>query len=378
MRRHTIAMRHRSRSALAWGFTLFAMGQAFLVVILAYFHPELRDPESGLRDRYLRKCLAESPARPLVLVLGSSRAAMGLKPSALPPLSLGTEAPPIVFNYSVLGAGPLSELSNLRRLLARGIRPRCILIEVWPPFLAQEGLFVEERRLIAHDLRWSDLHLIRHYFTDHWAGYEQWAEEVLVPCVSYRKRLLKRYAPALAEPEDEHGWRTLDRSGWLASPWAHTSAQEYAKFVENARKMCGPAFERFHISPISDGAMREMLDLCRRNRIVVALFLMPEASELRALYYPDMTGKVDGYLRNLSRAFSVPVIDARLWAPDEDFYDSCHLTAEAAPRFTERFGQHLIRTVLAGEHITESKFDEHSGSTAMLLGIPARIDILIH
>ena len=41
-----------------------------------------------------------------------------------------------VFNFGVIGAGPITELLSLRKMLREGIVPDFLLIEVLPPFLA--------------------------------------------------------------------------------------------------------------------------------------------------------------------------------------------------------------------------------------------------
>ena len=48
-------------------------------------------------------------------------------------------AGPVVFNYGILGAGPVLELLTLRRLLADGVHPDCIIVEAWPYIIGIPG-----------------------------------------------------------------------------------------------------------------------------------------------------------------------------------------------------------------------------------------------
>ena len=97
--------------------------------------PRLRDPEYGKRLERVHARIAEHPGRPLVLVLGSSRTAMGVRPDVLADEPAG----PLVFNFSLVGSGPVMELMAFRRALADGVRPAAVVVEYWPAFLREDG-----------------------------------------------------------------------------------------------------------------------------------------------------------------------------------------------------------------------------------------------
>jgi hypothetical protein len=99
-------------------------------------------------------------------MLGSSRTRQGLLGKSLEqPLGQATGRPAVVFNFGQNSAGPMTELLNLKRLLADGIRPDLLLVEVMPPFLGVQQAFEEagELRLPTHRLRFADLPLVEHY-----------------------------------------------------------------------------------------------------------------------------------------------------------------------------------------------------------------------
>src|SRR5439155_5783078 len=122
----------RCRAVLAWGLFFYVAFQLGLIVITDYWLPVLRDPEYGFKLARLRQRLAEEPDRELILVLGSSRAGYGFRPEVVPAWQAPAAEAPIIFNFALTGSGPILELLCLRRLLADGIQPNRVIIEVLP------------------------------------------------------------------------------------------------------------------------------------------------------------------------------------------------------------------------------------------------------
>ncbi len=90
--------------------------------------PEWRDPEFGHRLRQIREWKNEQPARPLVLVFGTSRAQMGVSPAAMGMPDGPTD--PLVYNCGYRGGRPLWAWLNLMRLLDGGVKPDFVLIHL--------------------------------------------------------------------------------------------------------------------------------------------------------------------------------------------------------------------------------------------------------
>src|SRR5258708_6444152 len=120
--------RCRGRAGLAWGLGLFLAAQAAFALALLGPGSRLRDPEVALKLRALRRLLSAQPGRPLVLALGSSRLGVNLRPHELP--GAADPGAPLVFNFALCRSGPALELLCLRRLLAAGVRPDRLLVEV--------------------------------------------------------------------------------------------------------------------------------------------------------------------------------------------------------------------------------------------------------
>src|SRR5262245_8631762 len=88
---------HRGKAALISGLLLFFFSQLALAITLEHWRPDLRDPEFGYKLARLQSRLEEQPGQPLVLVLGSSRTGVGLRPEELNRFSLPGGQAPIVF-----------------------------------------------------------------------------------------------------------------------------------------------------------------------------------------------------------------------------------------------------------------------------------------
>src|SRR5437868_5593907 len=86
----------QARGALVWGAAWFMMMQLAAVVILEWKQPEFYDPKYGCRLQSLRDRLSRDQGAPLVVILGTSRAEQGFRPSLLraPP----EQKVPVVFN----------------------------------------------------------------------------------------------------------------------------------------------------------------------------------------------------------------------------------------------------------------------------------------
>ncbi|HEY2250099.1 MAG TPA: DUF1574 family protein, partial [Planctomycetaceae bacterium] len=157
----------RARATLFCSVAGFAFLQLALGVSIELWLPQLRDPYYGQRINLLRRRIVAAAPRPLtVLMLGTSRTRNGLLGKSLErQLGQVQGRPVVVFNFGQNSAGPMTELFNLKRLLADGVRPDLLLIEVLPPLLCQKEIFDEagEIRQPAHRLRSDDLPMVEHY-----------------------------------------------------------------------------------------------------------------------------------------------------------------------------------------------------------------------
>ena len=155
-------LQKRGRAALLWALAVFVGAQVGFHFLMEFHNPELRDPEYGVKLTRLRALQAANPGRPLLLVLGSSRVNMGLRPDCFPAAHSPHGDEPLVYNLAINGAGPLSQLIYYHRLRADGIRPDWIVFEVLTPVFNQEGDWTDEKYFEISRAGWRDMHLLQH------------------------------------------------------------------------------------------------------------------------------------------------------------------------------------------------------------------------
>jgi hypothetical protein len=325
------------------------VGQLALAVAIEWRLPELRDPNYGRKERRLLQRLGQSPAPTrTVVMLGSSRTVYGLRGQDVERALAGPDGTPVVFNFGLLGAGPLTELLTLRRLLRQGVRPDLLLVEVLPPVLAGQVRLTEVDRLDPQRLWHADLPLLKRYVPDAslcagwWAGWP-------VPCHSHRRAILSALSPGLLPlGEQLDNLPAIDDSGWVGFPTFFRDPELGRQATEIARRDYAKYFTGFRLGGPNPSALRELLDVCRQEGIPAVLVLMPEGGAFRGWYTPAAWAEVEGFLAEVSRGAGVDMINAREWLPDEDFADAHHQFPEGARRFSERLAREVIAPRLEG------------------------------
>ncbi|HJT33525.1 MAG TPA: hypothetical protein VJ783_15885 [Pirellulales bacterium] len=348
------------RAALAWAAVWFTLVQLVLTLTMDHADVELRDPVWGRKLALLRQRLAQEPDRPLLLVLGSSRTALGLRPEFASLPTVAGERP-IVFNFGISGAGPIQELLFLRRLLAEGIRPERILIEIHPCLLHEEVSFGELTALAPTRLDWHDLPVMGEYVYDRPDLYRRWWRARLTACWSHRVTIQMRWLPRWLDPKCQFDLRALNRlnvDGWTPTELSTVTRELYEQLARDAVRVYEPAFADFHITERPSRAIDQMLALCRAEGIEPALFLMPEASQFRTGYSADARQQIDDYLTDVSHRHGVPVFDLTYASPDASFADSHHMLPAGAEQFSRRFGRDVLRPLLTDGQVVPVSLEE--------------------
>jgi hypothetical protein len=153
-------LRRRGRTAVTWAFAAVCVAQ---VTLGALAHTTLRglyDPMYfDKQSRLLARFAAAGDAQTTVVAFGSSRTANGFRGRDLERLIADhTGRAAVAYNLGIPAAGPVTTLVNLRRLLATGLRPCLVLIEVLPAQLADsdgrplEAPFLHCERLSAGEV----------------------------------------------------------------------------------------------------------------------------------------------------------------------------------------------------------------------------------
>lgn len=337
--------RRHARTAVGCGLLVFFLLNVALGLTLDFGSPRWRDPEFGKRLSRLLAKIDEHPNRPTVLVIGSSRAAMGVHPGSVEELGQTDGSSPMLFNMSLAGAGPVMELMVLQRLLAVGVKPDLVLFEYWPAFLREDGPYNEQVRIDPQRLRPEDRPLVRDYFDDPAETLRQMVRLRICPVYSHRKSAINQIAPSF----HPNAWRNdsmfekLDEWGWLPG---RVGATEEAR--AGAKVAVGhyyiPLFAAYQVSPKADRALRESIELCEKHGIAYGWVYLPEASHFREYMTPEAVRWSEEHLRTTVAELGFPLIDARDWVDDYELPDGFHLTQAGAVEFTRELYDRLPHT----------------------------------
>jgi hypothetical protein len=323
--------------------------QLGLAVAIERWLPDLRDPEYGSRALRLQRRVAKMPGRPLTIVmLGSSRTTLGFKAGQIEaPLQEALGRSVVSYNLGFTGAGPLMQLIDLRRLLGLGLHPDLLLVEVLAPLLAGQMGQHELYRLPLNRAWLDELNILERYGRSREEMDAAWWHDWPIPWYSHRYAIVSRFFPACLPYQRRMDWAFVaDESGWAPAPVNRPSAERHQQAIENARNEYAPYFNGFRVGGPGPQALRELLDLCQQEQIRVALVLMPEGSEFRALYSPVAWEQIATFLDEIGRDYAVQVVNAREWIADDDFSDSHHLLLHGAVVFTERLGRESVLPIL--------------------------------
>lgn len=331
----------QARTTLATAIAIFGLLQLGLAAAIEMRLPQLRDPIYGDKLLQLKRQIAAAPTEaPLVVMLGSSRTVHGLDAEKLErELAHRRRGPVIAYNFGLPGAGPFTELVCLRRLLAEGIRPDLALVEVLPPMLAGQTPCYDLGQYPADRIWRREIPLVERYTAEIFPERRlelEWWQSCLAPFHSHRFALMRVVCPTFVPPEGRgHLFAQFDARGWNAMPEQIRTAERLESALKTAHREYAYLLAEFKLGGAACQALREILEVCRAERIPAALVLMPEGHEFRSWYPPDALEEIDSFLAELSRQFSAPIVDGRQWIADGGFLDSHHLLAPGAERFSE-------------------------------------------
>ncbi len=328
-----MSRRRAARRAVLWALAAVASLQLGLSVALERFKPEWRDPEYGLR-----LCDFQSTPRPdkLVAILGSSRTQMGLNPAAFE-LPHGVGA----YNFAQSGSGPVQELLTLKRLLAAGVRPDFLLVEVLPPTLSTS---LPVNRVTASErYDWRDLGYLEAYSDLLPAG---WVRARLSPWSSSRSVLLSRAGLGFLLPPSARRdflWKQTRPGGWMPYFFEAVDDERRENGLRGAHREYAECLRDLHIDPVARRAYAELLEVAATHGVGVQFFVMPESPRFKSWASPATRETVDGYLGELARASGRPVADLSAWGlPEGDFADGHHLLRHAADATSRRLAREYL------------------------------------
>jgi len=304
--------------------------------------PEVRDPIYGLKLRQLRQLAAQTPHDRLILMLGSSRTVHGFDAGSFASVLAGEDERPLVYNFGIPGGGPLTELVSLRRLLAAGIRPDAVLIELMPVLFVDEAMVTEAVHYTAGRLSHDELALVARFIgspADRQLR-QDWLANWYAPAYVHRLPIKRYLFPHLVPREGhEHLFAPYDARGGVIIADAFRTPQTFEHALDIAKRSYHARLNDFHPGELARSALDELLLLCRQQQIAATLVIMPEGETFRSWYGQSAWPKVDDFVSELARRHDVRVIDAHEWCDDSGFLDSHHLLCNGAQRFTGRLAE---------------------------------------
>jgi hypothetical protein len=342
-------VRRANRTTVLSWLLAFAAIQIGFAVALDGPLAGLRNPDYVDRRERLRAYRDEHPGQPVIVVLGSSRTMYGVCPGSL---IMGTadSAQPLLFNFGLCKHGPMHEALVLDRMLADGLRPDGLIVEIVPGFLSVDPESFDTVPVIWYS--WREMQGLANLKTHPQRDWDDWFEARTLPCFSYRYNIMHRLVPAwLPDTQKFAFWsHRLDRCGWFES---EAKAHE-PQTLESARTMFWGFTHDFRVADAHRRGMQHLLTTCRREQIPVKLLLMPESPGLRSAYAPEANAVIVNYLAELQREYAVSLIDASQWLDSELlFQDGHHLLPEGARQFTVRLGNET-RSWANGVHTADA------------------------
>lgn len=336
-------MKRGARTLLLWTLFWYAVVQ-ILPLLFKDRWQAIGTAIEGWKWPALRELVAEKPDRPLLLMLGSSRTCWACRAGDLNGMPDSDGRPLHVYNFGIPTSGPIYELFYLRDMLAEGIRPRFVLIELLTPLLneSQRGALTEETMT---GFEWQTIHRLRQwmpYLHRRERRLRAWIQARIAPWYAFRRQLHMELQCWIAgkpfpvyEPVDAWGCH-------IASPFP-LSAAERERRLKSDEQGYSSGLSRFRLGKMPAKATHELLDLCRQENIPFALVVMPETSAFHSWYSEDGKAAIHDLIEELKRTYEVPVIDATYWLADEDFEDGHHTGLHGAQVFTTRLRAELPR-----------------------------------
>ena len=337
----------RARGALLVGLVLFVVAQISMSAAIENWLPELRDPTFEIKVRQLTDLIGQHRQTPTTVVfLGSSISANGMKAGMVDaPLSAALGRPAIGYNLATNGAGPITHLVKVQRLLRRGVRPDLVVLEMSPIFYAAVESGINIRRLSPHLMEHRDLDTLERH-TDSASLRAEWWEANLVPIHGHRLMILNHSARPLVPYADRVSvWNDADAHGWQGRP--SLTPQAHGQVLELVETQFKARLGAYKVDDAPLKALRELTDLLAKEGIATLMVVMPEGPLMRSLYAPEAHAALLAEFSRISRKHRFPLIQARAWLGEDQFRDSYHLHEEGAAVFTERLVQEAILPIAA-------------------------------
>jgi hypothetical protein len=309
--------------------------------------PEWRDPEYGHRLRQLRQRQHKRPNQPLVLVLGSSRAQMGVSPAAM---GIPDEpGQPLVYNFGYRGAHPLGVHLQVSRVLDDGVRPAAVVVLISALESKVDGPAEAQFPKWGPRLLEADLRRLAPYTDDPALFRRDLAAARRNPWAARREAILSDCLPSW-QPDpvrfNHEGWERMDRYGFTTFPEERMTDAIRRSIWSEIRASHPAALNGAPPGQVSDRATRDLIARCRAEGVAVAMAWAPESPDYRALYTPAGWAGVEAHSRKL-KEMGAAVFPAPIHLEEGDFADGYHLLPRGAAKYSRWLADEHLRPWLA-------------------------------
>jgi hypothetical protein len=316
--------------ALAWAWVVAAP--------LAFLDPEY--PYWRAKQEMMARCDLGQ-----VLVLGDSRAAVGVMPARI--------AVPVT-NLAVGGGQPIEARAVLDRVLACGHKPARVVLSFDPQHFVRADLFWERtvrfgfvtlaelRSLRREGERLGDGSFAGPHEPDGLAG--------TLRDVLYAARFPPLYGASLAKAEVALRWAANRRA--LAQGLASRGQYFFGTDPGSDTVAQDAALTDFSVPPVIDAYLQDLLTLLSVRGVPVDFIAMPVNDATARAMSPRVMAGLAAYLAGVTaRHANFHVVGGLLTAwPDSAFGDSFgHLNAQGAALFSDWFGRCLSLRMAGGE-----------------------------
>ena len=210
---------------------------------------------------------------------------MGLRPGAMMLNQSSATNRPVVFNYAIKGGLVTIQLVCLQNLLSEGIHPDLVLLETYPPFyldIPKNDPAKILEHFAPHRFHRRDLDVVTRHTPDPDQVRQDWLMGQVVPWHFHRNFLVNWYLPRWAPDSKRinfHHWHT-DEWGWDTCPKFYEHAKTWYRtpqYYDDVRNIA-EGWSKPEIHEDLHRTLCELVALCRREKIDVALVWPPETS----------------------------------------------------------------------------------------------------
>jgi hypothetical protein len=347
----TRSRRHSAQLSVVVGLAMILVAMVGMAAAVETVKPEWRDPEFGHRLSRLRELQRESLERPLVLLLGTSRAQNAFDPSAMD--FADEPGSPRVFNFAQSASPPLKVLLTLLRILAEGIRPSAVIVEVLPLWLSADGPAETQFRGATPRLSIGDLRRLEPYCAEPSVMRSCWIETRTAPWHELRVVLMSHWSPRWLTWKEriDPQWEGMNPDGFVPFPHQFESPEIRARATARAREEHVHAFDGFRFGEMSLRALRDLVARCHAEGIPVAFVQPPVSPMFRGWFRPGVWENGESCLREFARELDVEVFPPFEGLAESDFIDRHHLLQSGSVKYSGWLADRYLKPWLAVKRV---------------------------